>query len=410
MTISVYGGGNKASTSQEGKTSFITEFGELTTGMRIDDISVTFQYGVSPKSTIDLSTGTGSVSSVGSDGAVQCGAGIGTGRLESLDPLRYRAGHESMTMITHDQTALQDGVDVLHGLVNDEDGLAIGSQGTEVGVWFIEDSNENFIPQSSWNLDRLDGTGPSGFTLDITMRNLFAISFGYLSIAPIRFYIHVGNKGWVQFHNIILSNTQNEGHLKNPTLPISCIVRRLSGSGPDVQVKAGSWRAGTIGPEHQVNASDRWFSFTTNRVNLPVINTTTNPEMYHNVFTLKSSDLFNGRHNHVRSELAIISFVVDGNKAVEFSSHVNGALVGEDAFTDINTGNSVMSYSMNGTVEGNLAGGATVIGKDSDRRTDVRGTGLYVRAGETLTLGVRGLDGAAFTGDLSGSIRWVEEF
>jgi len=399
-----------SSIGQGSKDAFVTEFGELTVGMRIDDVSINFHYGLSTKDSKDKSTGTGSISSVGSDAAVQCGVGVGIGRLESLDAVRYRAGHESLTMITHDQTEFQSGVDVIHGLLNDADGLAIGSQGVNPGIWFIENDNENFTPQTAWNVDKLDGAGPSGFNIDFTNRNLFAITFGYLSIAPIRFYCHTGAKGWVEFHNIIVGNTQNVGHLKNPTLPISCVVRRVAGSGDDVQVKTGSWRAGTIGPERQVNASDRWFSFTASRVNLPAINTNTNPELFHNLFTLKSSDVFNGKNNHIRAELGVVSFVTDGNKGVEFSSHVDGVLVGNDVFVDVDTNNSVMSTSENGTVEGNIAGAATVLGRVSDRRTDIKGTGIYFRPGSVFTLGVRGLDGASVTGDVSGSFRWVEEF
>jgi len=396
--------------SQGSKDAFVTEFGELSVGMRIDDVSINFHYGVSTKDTRDKSTGTGSVSNVGSDASVQCGAGVGIGRLESLDAVRYRAGHESMTMITHDQTELQSGVDVIHGFLNDVDGIAIGSQGVTPGLWFTEDGNENFTAQSDWNVDKLDGTGSSKFNLDFTKRNLFAITFGYLSIAPIRFYCHTGAKGWVEFHNIILGNTQAEGHLKNPTLPVSCVVRRNSGSGDDVQVKSGSWRAGTIGPERQDNAADRWFDFTASRVNLGSIDTVANPNLYHNVFTLKSADIFNGKTNHIRSEVSVVNFVVNANKVVEFVGVVNGTLVGNDAFVDKDVNNSITSSSINGTVEGSTSGAATVLGKTSDRRTNVRGTGVFIRPGLQFSLGARGINGSSVTGDISASFRWVEEF
>lgn len=395
--------------SSDKKEALYTEFGELTVGMRIDDVSINFHYGISTKDTEDLSIGTGSISSVGSDAAVNSGVGIGTGELMSLDSVRYRAGHELLTMITHDQTALESGVDVMHGLLDDEDGLAIGSQDLVKGAWFIEGGNENFIAHTDFSEDTLDGFGPSGFDWDPTKRNLFMITFGYLSIAPIRYYIKTSD-GWVLFHTIILINTQPEGHLKNPTLPMSIRVRRLAGSGVDIQVKAGSWRAGTVGPERQVNAADRWFSFTASRVNLGAIDTGANPDLFHNLFTLKSTDIFNSKPNHIRSELAVVSFIVEGNKGVEFSSHLNGTLVGNDAFIDEDSNNSVMSTSINGTVEGNLGGASTVVGKSSDRRTDVKGTGIYFRPGTEFTLGVRGIGGAAVTGDISGSFRWLEEF
>ena len=393
----------------DGKQAMNTEFGELTVGMRIDDISINFHYGVSPKDTKSNSSGTGSISSVGADAAVNSGTGIGTGELVSVDAVRYRAGHESMSLLTHDQTALESGVDVMHGLLNSQDGLAIGSQGTEKGVWFVEGGNENFIPASSFSVDKLDGTGVSGFDWDITKRNLFMITFGYLSIAPIRYYIATGH-GWQLFHTIDLINKQTEGHLKNPTLPIAMRVRRVAGSGSDVQVKAGSWRGVTIGAERQLTASDRWFGLVANRTNLAAIDIIANPNLYHNIVTLKSSTILNLKPNHIRTELAIITFVVDGNKGVEFIGMINGTLVGNDAFIAQDSLSSTISTSQNGTANGATSGATTISGKVSSQRIDVRGTGIYIRPGQTFTIGARGLGGAAVTGDISVAGRWVEEF
>lgn len=392
-----------------GKQALNTEFGEMTVGMRIDDVSVNFHYGVSTKDTLDQSTGTGSVSNVGSDAAVNSGTGVGNGRLTSIDSVRYRAGHESLTMITHDQTALESGVDVQHGLLNTEDGIAIGSQGTVKGAWFIEGGNENFIPNTDFSDDTLDGNGPSKFNWDPTKRNLFMITFGYLSIAPIRWSIKTLN-GWVLFHTVSVLNTQAEGHLKNPTLPVSMLIRRASGSGSDIQVKTGSWRAGTVGAEHQVNASDRWNATTATRVNLASIDTGASPDLYHNMFTLKNTTTFNSKPNHIRAEVAIVSFTVDANKGVEFVGQVNSTLAGNGAFVDKDTLNSIMSISISGASDGDTSGAATILGRVADRRTDVRNTGIYIRPGDEFTLGVRGIGGSAVTGDITASFRWIEEF
>ena len=401
---------NLLSAIPDNKQAFNTEFGEMTVGMRIDDVSINFHYGISTEDTKDLSTGTGSISDVGSDAAIQSGAGVGTGWLSSLDSVRYRAGHELLTMFTHDQTELQIGVDVIHGLFDGEDGVAIGSNDTEIGVWFIENNNENFIPQSDWILDKLDGSGKSGFKLDITKRNLFAITFGYLSIAPMRYYCHIGKQGWVEFHNIILNNEQSEGHLKNPTLTMGCEVRRVSGSGSNVQVKTGSWRAGTVGAEHQVNASDRWKTIEETRVNISAVNIGTDPDLYQNMFTIRNNASFKGIINHIRTEVAIVNFIIDANKGVEFVSQINSTLTGNDAFAAIDAVNSVLDVSYNGTSEGEVAGARTTASKNSDRRTDVRGTNIYIRPGQTFTLGVRGINGSAVTGDISATFRVIQQF
>ena len=401
---------NPTAITQGAKDVFVTEFGELTVGMRIDDISINFHYGTSTRDTVDLSTGTGSLAEVGSDAAIDCGAGVGEGRLESLDSVRYRPGHDLLVMFTHDQTELQAGVDVIHGLLNTDDGLGMGSQGIDAGLWFMEGGNENFTAQADFSIDKLDGTGISGFNWDPTKRNLFAISFGYLGIAPIRYYVHTGSKGWVEFHNFMLMNTQTTGHLKNPTLPMAAVVRRASGSGTSVRVKTGSWRAGTIGPEQQVNASNRWVTVQETRINLPAVDTGLNPLLYENIFTIRNNATFKSKNNHIRAQMAIVNFVVDANKSVEFVAQINSALAGNGAFVPIDAANSPLDVSLNGSSTGAVAGASTTVAKDGDRRSDVRETNIYVRPGQTFTLGARGVNGIGVTGDVSSSFRIIQEF
>jgi hypothetical protein len=312
-------------------------------------------------------------------------------------------------MVTHDQTHLQTGVDVLHGVINSADGVAIGSKDTDFGVWFVEDSNETFTPASSFNVDKLDGTGRSGFVIDSTKRNLFAMTYGYLSIAPIRFYIAT-EQGWVEFHNINKLNAQSVGHLKNPTLPMCCRVRRSSGAGDAVTVKIGSWRGGTLGESLLNNPADKWFDFRDTETNLSSINTTTDPNLYHNLISLKSATMFNSNINHIRSELANLSVAVDANKNIELVVIKNGVLVGNSAFVDRNTGESVMSTSTGGTVDGQVNGVSSVIAKVGTIDRSIKNTGVYVRPGDIYSVAARGVNGSGVTGDVSVAIRWVEEF
>jgi hypothetical protein len=406
-----------------GRVALNTIFGEIRTAEQLDDVSVNFHYGLSTfQLRTTLSTGTGSVGTVGSDALIECGAGVGTGLLESLDAVRYRAGHETLCHFTHNQSELQDGVDVQHGLINAEDALAIGSQGTTPGLWFTEGGNENFIPNTTgapidpddnltqFNVDPLDGTGPSGFTLDLTKRNLFAIAMGYLSIAPIYFMIMAGKKGWVPFHVLDFTNQQAEGHLKNPNLPVAAKVRRVSGSGTSVTIETGSWRAGVAGGDRIEPGADRWFSVEDARVNLASVNIVTDPFLYQNMFTIRNKTSFASKINHIRLEVSIVNFVTDGNKGVEFVGILNGTLAGNDAFVDVNTANSVVDISINGTVDDVKAGPRTILGRIDNRRSDVRNTGIFIRPGQTFTLGARGLDGVAVTGDIAASFRWREEF
>jgi len=59
----------------------------------------------------------------------------------------------------------------------------------------------HYAPQSAWNVDRLDGTGPSGITIDFTKAVLFVIDYEWLSIGRIRYGFYVNGKCYYAHYN-----------------------------------------------------------------------------------------------------------------------------------------------------------------------------------------------------------------
>ena len=53
---------------------------------------------------------------------------------------------------------------------------------------------ENRIPRINWNGDKIDGNGPSGFTLNLTGRMFYWIDFAWLGVGPVRFGV-LGSNG-----------------------------------------------------------------------------------------------------------------------------------------------------------------------------------------------------------------------
>lgn len=47
------------------------------------------------------------------------------------------------------------------------------------------------IPQTEWNIDRLDGTGISGKTLDVSKDNIYIIDYGWLGTATVRYGLYI---------------------------------------------------------------------------------------------------------------------------------------------------------------------------------------------------------------------------
>jgi hypothetical protein len=77
--------------------------------------------------------------------------------------------------------------------------------------------------QSSWNKDRCDGTGPSGFNLDITKTQIFFTDFQWLGVGRVRCgFVHDGQN--IVAHEFYNSNNLPTVYMSNPNLPIRCEI------------------------------------------------------------------------------------------------------------------------------------------------------------------------------------------
>lgn len=75
------------------------------------------------------------------------------------------------------------------------------------------------IARASWNIDKLDGTGVSGVSLDFSLQQLFFIDYQWLGSGRIRFAFVVGGK--VHYcHEINNANTLSTAYSRTATLPI----------------------------------------------------------------------------------------------------------------------------------------------------------------------------------------------
>jgi hypothetical protein len=80
------------------------------------------------------------------------------------------------------------------------------------------------VPQGQWNVDPCDGTGPSGFKLDITKTQLCWIDFQWLGVGRVRCgFVHNGEL--ITAHEYYHSNVLPTVYIANPNLPVRCEIR-----------------------------------------------------------------------------------------------------------------------------------------------------------------------------------------
>ena len=95
--------------------------------------------------------------------------------------------------------------------------------------------------QADFNIDKLDGTGPSGILLDPTKLNVYQINFRWLGAGELRFAIeNPSNGNVVFFHHIHYTNQNTDVHLDNPSLKLGYVAASLGGTGTNVTVTGAS--------------------------------------------------------------------------------------------------------------------------------------------------------------------------
>jgi hypothetical protein len=78
---------------------------------------------------------------------------------------------------------------------------------------------ETRIPQSSFNIDKLDGTGPSGFNLDLSKMQMFYIDYTWYGAGFVRWGVRGTNGDVIYCHKLPNNNVNSEAHMRSGNLP-----------------------------------------------------------------------------------------------------------------------------------------------------------------------------------------------
>jgi hypothetical protein len=75
------------------------------------------------------------------------------------------------------------------------------------------------VPQSEWNIDTMDGNGPSGFELDLSKMQMFYIDYSWYGAGFVRWGLR-GLDGTVYYvHKLLNNNTNSEAYMRSGNLP-----------------------------------------------------------------------------------------------------------------------------------------------------------------------------------------------
>lgn len=190
----------------------------------------------------------------------------------------YHPGKSQLVYMTFVLNAAATGITRRVGYFDDNNGLFLEQAAT--GLRFVTRSNVTGSPvdtvtaSDSWSVDKFDGSGPSGKTLDPTKGQILFIDFEWLSVGRVRWGFVIDGKNYIA-HQDNWANSIDVPYMGVPNLPCRYEIRN-DGTGVASELRcicsSVSTEGGTIstGAEHS-EQSDITGTIGTNTTIIPVL-------------------------------------------------------------------------------------------------------------------------------------------
>ena len=190
------------------------------------------------------------------------------------------------------------------------------------------------VKRTSFNIDRLDGTGPSGITFDPTMRQIFMISFQWLGVGSVTFGFSFNGKIY-PVHQVHNANTGLTTYMAMPNLPARFEIRNngiATGTGVMKQVCTSiASEGGYQIPGYDFNANNNIIGKSISTTRVPIM-----------AIRLKNS--FNSKANRRIANLQNINGFVTGGNVMIDTMWLGGITATTATWTDVDD-TSGMEYS-----------------------------------------------------------------
>jgi len=92
-------------------------------------------------------------------------------------------------------------------------------RGATTSFVIISKTQDIKYPQSSWNIDKCDGTGPSGYNIDLTKMQMFYIDYSWYGAGFIRWGFRGPTGDVIYCHKIPNNNVNTEAYMRSGNLP-----------------------------------------------------------------------------------------------------------------------------------------------------------------------------------------------
>ena len=268
----------------------------------------------------------------------------GKSYMQTYEYFPYQPGKSQLIFVTFNMIAAVANTLKFAGYSDGVNGIEFQLNGTtkQFTVYSATGAGDETVAQSSWNLDKLDGTGASGIILDITKTQIFIIDLQALYVGRVRVGFDIGGQ-IIYAHEFNHSNLIVEPYIQTANLPIRCGMTCSGAVSTTMSFICSS--VVTEGGFDDPNV----FGYTFQNKSTASATTGGVP-----AFSLRPKTTFNGFTNRMRVAYIDIEVLNAGNQPVRWDLCIGQAITG-GTWADVNTTYSGVEINTGAALSGSPA-------------------------------------------------------
>jgi len=375
--------------------TMVSAFGENLVAGLTPQIQMGFFYGVNNQLVETQVTNNGTVSSEDSLLILKSPDANSSSTLLSKDFIHYQPGQGSLSRFSSLFSTAQPDSNMEAGVGNYENFFGFGYENETFGIIRKNTGSKYVIPQSEWNVDKMDGKGPSGQTLNPQAGNIFQIKNQWLGYGGIQYFIESATTS--EFQLVHTERYANKNEIPSSSIPhLQFTFSTRNGTNSNLINLKSSSIAGFVEGQEEVLGLVKSSG-----------NITTVSDSFKNILTVRNNPTFKGKTNLSVIRLDNIGIATDGTKSVTVKLIKNALIGGSATYTNIDVDTSLASIMKNSATatDGDYSRGY-VLAKVDSRDIDLIGKDIRLLPNETLSVVGKSKNSSEVTIDLT----WVDWF
>ena len=270
----------------------------------------------------------------------------GKSYMQSYEYLPYQPGRSQLIFVTFNMIAAVANTLKFAGYSDGVNGIEFQNNGSvnQFVIYSASSSGNETVTQSSWNLDKLDGTGASGINLDITKTQILVIDIQALYVGRVRIGFDMGGH-IVYCHEFLHANIFSSPYIQTANLPVRCGMT-CSGT---VSTTMNFICSAVISEGGSEDINVYGYTFQQDSGAISVVDTGVGTH----VLSLRPRTTFNSITNRTRVAYIDVEVYNAGNQPIQWQLCIGQALTGTTTYNNVNTTYSSSEYNILGTLSGN---------------------------------------------------------